>query len=498
MRFIVVGAHIDHYYGVEHIIKLFYEDPQIVFAARDESEIVEARHRSDVTITVNIEEEGNAVAATVVVANEDGTESRARVDRPNQAVKRALHIALLHALTEHTGVEQPWGTLIGVRPQKLVHQRLQKGESLTHIRAELTHEYLITPQKIAIMEGIAERQLEAIPDLYDLNREVSLYIGIPFCPTKCAYCTFPAYAIGSKQGAVDPFLRGLHEEIRAVGTWLQEHRIGVTTIYFGGGTPTSIEAEELDALFATMERYLPNGARSRELTVEAGRPDTITRAKLAVMKKWHVDRISINPQTFTERTLRAIGRHHTVEEIFAAYALARECGMDNINMDIIVGLPGEGMAEVMHTMQELKVLRPESITAHTLSYKSASAMTQNKAKYPVASSEEVSAMVGYTATWAKEQGYQPYYLYRQKNILGNQENVGYALPGKESMYNILIMEEIQTIVGIGCGAASKIIDPHTRKITRFANPKEPKAYIDQVDHYITRKLALLQQYYNEE
>lgn len=479
-----------YHYSIAHILKLYFEDPELVFVAEGQQNI--NLDSVDLQITITLIEANNNCQATVELVDRDGKKVSVIEERDVDQVKRAVNLALLLALTEYTGVEQPWGTLTGVRPLKLVHNRRQQGIPAHEILKELEQDYLIAPEKAELMSAIVDKQLEVIPDLYELDREVSIYIGIPFCPTKCAYCTFPAYAIQGKQGSVDQFLTGLHIELEAIGNWLTEHKIGVTSIYFGGGTPTSIEAHELDAIFETIKRYFPNQGRSRELTVEAGRPDTITRKKIDVMKKWQVDRISINPQTFTQRTLHAIGRHHTVDEIEEKYALAREMGMENINMDLIIGLPGEGMEEYLDSLNRIEALRPESLTVHTLSYKSASAMTQNKEKYPVASREEIADMVGVTSEWTVAHGYQPYYLYRQKNILGNQENVGYALAGRESIYNIMIMEEKQTIIGLGCGASSKIINPNTKKITRYANPKEPKVYNEQFQEYIDGKIKVLE------
>lgn len=406
--------------------------------------------------------------------------------------KRPLQVALLEALSQWAGTRPPWGVLTGVRPVKLVHRYVEQGWSEEQVAALLAEEYLLAPEKIQLMTRIVRRQRAVIPDLYDLGREVSVYVGIPFCPTKCAYCTFPAYSIQGRDGSVAAFLQALHEEIARVGAWLQEHGFGVTTVYVGGGTPTSITAEQLDELLAHLARHLPDRARWREWTVEAGRPDTITPEKLDVMKKWQVDRISINPQSFTQATLEAIGRHHTIEETLEAYELARRMGMANINMDLIIGLPGEGMATFLHSLEQVQRLKPESVTVHTLSFKRASAMTQNKTRYPVAGRDEVSEMVRWSQAWADANGYVPYYLYRQKNILGNQENVGYALPGKECLYNILIMEERQTILGLGCGAVSKIVAP-SGKITRYANPKEPNHYNRHYREYIEGKLKHLEE-----
>ncbi|OZM57351.1 coproporphyrinogen III oxidase [Lottiidibacillus patelloidae] len=405
--------------------------------------------------------------------------------------KHVVNFVYLSVLQQLTNVIQPWGILTGIRPTKLLHKKLQSGISVEQAHNELRKQYLISDEKIQLMQQIVDRQLAMIPDLYTLGKEVSIYIGIPFCPTKCAYCTFPAYAINGRQGSVNSFLGGLHYEIREIGRFLKENNINITTVYYGGGTPTSITAEEMDMLYEEMYESFPNIANIREITVEAGRPDTITPEKLSVLNKWKIDRISINPQSYIQETLKAIGRHHTVEETIEKFHLARQMDMNNINMDLIIGLPGEGKEEFQYTLDETEKLMPESLTVHTLSFKRASEMTKNKEKYKVAEREEVTEMMEMATKWTKNNGYVPYYLYRQKNILGNLENVGYALPGQESIYNIMIMEEQQTIIGLGCGAASKFIDPITGKITHFANPKEPKAYNDSFEKYTHDKIDLL-------
>ena len=406
-------------------------------------------------------------------------------------LKKAVSHVYLKLLQDMTGITQQWGILTGIRPTKLLHNHMKNKTPREVAHQELKEQYLITDGKIDLMQRIVDRQLSVVPDLYELQNEVSIYIGIPFCPTKCAYCTFPAYAINGRQGSVDSFLGGLHYEMRMVGEWLKENKVKITTVYYGGGTPTSITAEEMDMLYEEMSLSFPDAASIREITVEAGRPDTITPEKLEVLKKWNIDRISINPQSYIQETLKAIGRHHTVSETIDKFHLARNMGMNNINMDLIIGLPGEGVSEFAYTLSETEKLMPESLTVHTLSFKRASEMTKNKEKYKVAERNEVEKMMQMAESWTKEHNYAPYYLYRQKNILGNLENVGYALENQDSIYNIMIMEEQQTILGLGCGAASKFIDPLTGKITHFANPKDPKTYNESYKKYTEEKINVL-------
>ncbi len=494
MRIVITGIQDDRFLRPLQLIGgLFFEECTVAF--QDE----------EAKIKVNLLIEGtDAVTASALLTDlesgqmfeaaftKDVTHFETEKERFKQ-VKNAVSYVYLSVLQQFTGIEQKWGILTGVRPTKLLHKKLQSGMSQEQAHKELHEEYLIHDEKINLMQRIVDRQLAVVPDLYDLKNEVSIYIGIPFCPTKCAYCTFPAYAINGRQGSVDSFLGGLHYEMRAIGKFLKEKGIKITTVYYGGGTPTSITAEEMDMLYEEMYQSFPDVKQIREVTVEAGRPDTITPEKLAVLKKWNIDRISINPQSYHQETLKAIGRHHTVEETIEKYHLARKMGMNNINMDLIIGLPGEGLDIFNHTLAETEKLMPESLTVHTLSFKRASEMTQNKRKYKVASREEITEMMHAAEEWTHKHGYVPYYLYRQKNILGNLENVGYAMPGQESIYNIVIMEEVQSIIGLGCGASSKFVDPKTGAITHFANPKDPKSYNEGYLKYTEDKLKILEE-----
>ena len=482
---------------LNHIANLFFEDSKLKVDTTEADMEVAFAYHVDPDFSVH----------TSAILDVDGTRYtndyriQYKTDAPereqNIRIKRALSHVLLNVLEQYTGMHQQWGILTGVRPTKLYHKFRKEGMSDAEIAEVLMRDFRISEEKVALLQEIVARQFVTIPDLDDIGKEISVYIGIPFCPTKCAYCTFPAYAIGSnrKHGRVTTFLDGLHIELREMGKWLTKNSMKITSIYWGGGTPTSIEAEEMDALYQTMYESFPNPETIREVTVEAGRPDTITPEKLAVLKKWGIDRISVNPQSYTEETLKAIGRHHTVQETIDKFWLARESGMNNINMDLIIGLPNEGVEEFKHSLDESAKMQPESLTVHTLSFKRASEMTRNKDKYKVADRETVAEMMRMAQVWTKENEYVPYYLYRQKNILGNLENVGYSKPGEESIYNIVIMEEVQTILGVGCGASSKFVHPETGKITQFHNPKDPAAYILTFEEAIEKKIELLNDLY---
>lgn len=462
--------------NIRNILNLYFEDAYLFEGHGDNQlEIHQNEHGIEVALTID---------------NQHYQHQLNKSSDDFKVFKRHINECLIYMLTKHTGMHQSWGVLTGIRPTKLYHQMVQKGASHEAIKSHLKHTYLIDDEKIDLMRDIVKVQHEAIPDLYQLQDEVSIYIGIPFCPTKCAYCTFPAYAIQIHKKQVPEFLVGLLFEIEQIGQWLKTHQKKITTIYFGGGTPTSIKPEELKLLIEACYKHF-DMTHVRELTIEAGRPDTIDEATLKVLNDYDIDRISINPQSFTDETLKAIGRHHTVQETIDKFELSRAFHMNNINMDLIIGLPNETLTEMKHSLSEIKRLNPESLTVHTLSFKRASEMTRNKDKYQVADRTEVIKMMQLSQTFAKEHGYIPYYLYRQKNILGNLENIGYAKANQSSLYNILIMEELQTIIGLGCGASSKFIHPKTKKIENYLNPKDPKSYNETYQHYTEMKINKL-------
>ena len=484
---------------LNHIANLFYEDSVIQFTQDGADMSISFKHQIDSNYTIKthatLDVDGQTYTSDYSIGYAtEGTEKEQSI-----RMKRALSHVMLDVLEQYSGMTQQWGILTGVRPTKLYHKLRKEGKTPEEIFTILKTDFRLSDAKINLLKEIVARQLLVIPDLDELGKEISIYIGVPFCPTMCAYCTFPAYAIQSnrKAGRVEKFIDGLHIELREMGKWLTEKNMRITSIYWGGGTPTSIEADEMDALYQTMFDSFPNPESIREITVEAGRPDTITPEKIEVLKKWGIDRISVNPQSYTQETLKAIGRHHTVEETVEKFWLSREMGMNNINMDLIIGLPNEGIEEFQHSLDESAKMQPESLTVHTLSFKRASEMTRNKNKYKVADRDTVSKMMQMASDWTKENGYVPYYLYRQKNILGNLENVGYCKPGEESIYNIVIMEEVQTILGIGCGASSKFVHPKTGKITQFHNPKDPAAYIMTFEDAIKKKIDILNELYED-
>ena len=406
-----------------------------------------------------------------------------------QVEKRAVTRRVYRFLCEASGSELAWGTLTGVRPTKLAMQMLEEGKSREEITGFLKSEYFVTEKKAGLGYEIACREKELLGKL-DCRGGFSLYAGIPFCPSVCSYCSFSSSPIGVWKDRVDSYLDALVKEIRAIGRMAQGRY--PDTVYIGGGTPTTLEPEQLRRLLTEITENF-DLSHTVEFTVEAGRPDSITEEKLSVLKEFPVTRISINPQTMQQKTLDLVGRKHTVEDIRTAYARARRLGFDNINMDLIAGLPGEDAADMADTLSQIEAMHPDSLTVHSLAIKRAAKFGQEGRTMDLHS--EISQMVDAAAKSAERMGLKPYYLYRQKNIAGNFENVGYAELDKAGIYNILIMEEKQTILAAGAGASTKILldtPIRTEKgkeidLVHVENVKNITEYIDRIDEMIERK-----------
>ena len=320
---------------------------------------------------------------------------------------------------------------------------------------------------------IAAREKKLLEPL-DYERGYSLYVGIPFCPTTCLYCSFTSYPIEKWRGRTGLYLEALFKELEYTARKMEGRPLD--TVYFGGGTPTSLPAEDLEALLSRLEQLF-DLSRVLEFTVEAGRPDSITPDKLKVLRDHGITRISINPQTMNQKTLDLIGRHHTVEMVKERFYMARELGFDNINMDLIMGLPEENMDDVQRTLEEVRALGPDSLTVHSLAIKRAARLNMFREEYGGLKIQNTPEMIELSAACAREMGMEPYYLYRQKNMAGNFENVGYSLPGKACIYNILIMEEMQTIAACGAGTTTKVVFPSENRRERCENVKEVEQYI---------------------
>lgn len=404
-----------------------------------------------------------------------------------KAGKSALKRGIYELLSEHTGKKLPWGTLTGIRPTKIPMAMLEENVSEKDIFTYMKEEYLAGDEKIALSIDIAKREREILKNI-DYENGYSIYVGIPFCPTTCLYCSFTSNPIGRWKNRVDEYLDAVFKEIDYTAGAFKDKKLN--TIYIGGGTPTSISAGQLDRLLTKLEDSF-DLTYMQEFTVEAGRPDSITKEKLEAVKKHSVTRISINPQTMKQDTLKLIGRHHTVEQINEVFQMARQTGFDNINMDIILGLPEEDAADVENTMKELITLKPDNITVHSLAVKRAARLNTEKELYRDLRMVNTDEMMRLASEYCNSIGLKPYYLYRQKNMTGNLENVGYALDGKAGIYNILIMEEKQTIVAMGAGSTTKAVYGDGR-IERADNVKDVELYMSRVDEMIDRKKKLFE------
>ena len=404
--------------------------------------------------------------------------------------KRELHDEfkekLYLQLVKLTGKTLPWGNVTGVRPSKVVVSMLSNGVPESDIRTFYKKEHFVSDEKIDLAIIVAKKELEILNSI-DYIKGYSLYIGIPFCPTTCLYCSFTSYPISMWKKRMNDYLTALEKEIEFVADKMKDKILD--SIYVGGGTPTTLEAEELDRLLKKVSDLF-DLSHIKEYTVEAGRADSITREKLKVLKKYNITRISVNPQTMKDETLKLIGRHHTVDQVREAFQIAREEGFTNINMDIILGLPGETVEDVTYTMKEITKLQPDSLTVHSLAIKRASKMNQWIEENGVTTMNNTEETMKIAEKAAKDMGMEPYYLYRQKNMSGNFENVGYATKGNYGVYNILIMEEKQTIVALGAGSITKVVYEDGR-IERTDNVKDVEQYITRIDEMLARKEVLL-------
>lgn len=403
-----------------------------------------------------------------------------------KSTKNVLKRLIYRAMHNVTGRELPWGTLTGIRPTKIPMSLLERKKpmSFEKIYDYMKKTYYVSDEKINLSRDIAQREIKILRNI-DYKNGYSLYIGIPFCPSTCLYCSFTSYNVSVYKSKMNAYVESVIKELEYVAGEFKGKKLN--TVYFGGGTPTTLEPEQLDKLLGKVKSSF-DFTYVQEFTVEAGRPDSITEEKLLVLKKHGVTRISINPQTMKQETLDIIGRKHTVQQVVDAFNLARRLGFDNINMDFIVGLPNENIDDVRYTMDETMKLNPDSITVHSLAIKRAARLNMFKDEYKELSIENNQEIMKLTADYAKAMDMKPYYLYRQKNIAGNMENVGYAREGKAGIYNILIMEEKQTIVALGAGSVTKYVFPDGESLERVDNVKNVDQYIERIDEMIERKV----------
>lgn len=481
-------------YDIHSLVKAFYPKEDVYVSTKDKEKKEEPVHyHMDVQFAPEeIIFSWKKVDSSEENENQTGITKRVAVDDTNRKeTKNSLKRTLYQLLSEYTGVELPWGNLTGIRPTKIPMALLEEGKSEEEIARYMKETYFTSDEKIKLSIEIAERELELLHKL-DYEEGYSLYIGIPFCPTTCLYCSFTSYSMSAWKNRMDDYLSALEKELDYTAVKFAHKKLN--SIYIGGGTPTTLNPQQLDRLIRKIKCSF-DLSNLVEFTVEAGRPDSITKEKLMVLRNHDISRISINPQTMKQETLDLIGRHHTVQQTIDSFYLARELGFDNINMDLIVGLPGESLSDVADTMEVIRKLSPDNLTVHSLAIKRAARLNIQRERYQDFEIVNTADHIALTSKVAEEMGLSPYYLYRQKNMAGNFENVGYAAPGKAGVYNVLIMEEKQSIVACGAGASTKRVwvQPNpdgTHRIERAENVKDVAQYITRIDEMIERKSRL--------
>lgn len=478
-------------YDVRAIALAFYEREKIIAVPEEEMERLasEEQGEENVRFLSLIYEEGKISGR---LFDREGKEAKQEVccayhdhEKSRNAVCRFLY----RLFSEFTGRTLPWGMLTGIRPTKIVMKWMEETTDVQResLEKRFSETYLADAQKAHLCVQVAEREKRFL-ESHPYEEEYSLYIGIPFCPTTCLYCSFASFPVERFGDRIAAYMQALTKEMEFVAQACAQKRL--TSIYVGGGTPTALDEDSLQYLMEQIHRLFPV-EKTREFTVEAGRPDSVTRKKLQILYDAGVGRISINPQTMHDETLRLIGRNHTVQQVRDAFSLAREVGFSNINMDMITGLPGEDISHVRGTLKEIFEMRPESLTVHSLAIKRAAHLNMEMEKYQELVKGSTNEMLRAVDAACTDMGMLPYYMYRQKNIPGNLENIGYSLPGKECLYNILIMEEKQDIISCGAGASTKYVFPEENRIERTENVKNIDHYINRIDEMIDRKRKYL-------
>ncbi len=498
----------DWNYEIENVARLFFPGEKTVFLENHSPDTehngfliyssIKEEHKSFYINTilyaygkiaadsqVKLTAEGSETAKANAVFSEN---SKHREKIGIREVKREVKRQVYICLSSYFKKELPWGTLTGIRPAKLVHEMMEKGIGRESIEEALKDYYKVSPSKTSLVIEIAENELPVLKK--SVKNKVGLYIGVPFCPSRCLYCSFTSNPIKKNDPSVARYLEAIKKEISGTSKLLRDKNLAVQSIYIGGGTPTALDAPSLKELLKFVEQEFDLGFLE-EYTLEAGRPDSIDEEKLMSIRSSKVDRISINPQSMNDSTLKVIGRNHSSQDILKAFHLARSLGFNNINMDVIAGLPGEDTRMFINTLEQVKALDPENLTVHSMALKRASRLIDEKECYSLAGSNAVSQMVDTAYEYAKDMGMVPYYLYRQKNMVGDLENIGYCKPGHESIYNVHMMEEKQTIVALGPGAISKAVFHDENRIERAANVKNTEDYFNRTDEMIERKKELL-------
>lgn len=407
----------------------------------------------------------------------------------NDDIANKLSLLLYDTLTELTGYSMPWGILYGVRPARLMHSTVDK-YGIDEARQKFLHDR-VNIDKINLALSVMQKENEIIA--LSKRNSFSLYVSIPFCPSRCSYCSFVSHSIAKAKDLIEPYVQLLCKEIEIAGKTAKDLSLNLESIYFGGGTPTTLNENQLERILKAVEDNF-DLSNLREYTVEAGRPDTVNRAKLDTLLCHNVSRISINPQTFSDEVLRNIGRKHTVKQTEDAYNLARQMGFSNINMDFIAGLSGDTYTSFKNSIDKAVDFAPQSITVHNLSLKSGAYLCTENEFFDLSSRNLTSDMIDYSFKTLTKNGYNPYYMYRQSKSLGNLENVGYSKPGFECLYNVFMMDETHTVIAVGAGAVTKLKNYDTSHISRIYNYKYPYEYINNFDEVINRKQGIIDFY----
>ena len=479
-------------YETESLCKMFFSCQrfQIEYEAGDLSrnEMIFTRMKRGKTHTLFyafVRGKGRTCSKSIQVENPAAQEKN--------ECERLLGLCVHGALSQFVGCSTKWGILTGIRPVKRIHEYWEQGKSDEEIKTVLERDYLVSPQKAELCLQTARVQTPLLKCTQP--KSFSLYISIPYCPSRCSYCSFVSHSITNRSALklVPSYVEHLCREIAYTGKLAASLGLRLESVYWGGGTPTTLEPEQLAQILSAVEQNF-DLSTLREYTVEAGRPDTITEEKLLVLKNAGVGRISINPQTFQDAVLEEIGRRHTAQMAVEKYELARRVGFDCINMDLIAGLPKDSLEGFCRTVDRAVSLGPENITVHTLSVKRSSSLFQSDGLPQNLKDNPAGEMVDYAQNTLMNAGYAPYYLYRQKNTLENLENVGYAKPGTEGLYNVYIMEEVHTILAVGASGVTKLVNPKNGLIDRVFNYKFPYEYIDHFDVMIDRKRKVAEFY----
>lgn len=467
------------HFELENLTRLFFPNEKIT-VIRDFSEpqppYIYTEVSDKITISVNIGSFNKSETAVKKLTDDD-----------NELVSAQL---LYKLLCDFTGLTQPWGILTGVRPVKLLRRLAEESNEGQAVK-KFEKDFFVSNEKIALSRETEHNERKIL----ELSKpeSFSLYVGIPFCPSRCSYCSFVMASIERAEKLIEPYTKLLCEEIKQTAEIANKLGLRLETVYFGGGTPTTLSAEQLDTVLGTVNKSF-DMSTCREFTVEAGRPDTIDIAKLFALKENKIDRISINPQTVNDEVLKTIGRKHTAQQFFDVFELARKCGFDNINTDLIAGLPTDTPESFKNSLDSIVRLNAECITVHTLCMKRASRLTTEGVTLDLQQARDAREMLAYTQNILGQNEYIPYYMYRQSRMVGNLENVGWSKRGFESLYNVYVMDETHTILACGSGGVTKLKRNNPDYLERIFNFKYPYEYIDRFDELIQRKSGIMQFY----